>query len=168
MPELETRLLERLLSVLEEEVAFYREMSQIAQRKQEMIVENQVEDLLEIVDEEMEKAEGLDGLEEERVEIFQQLMGDGSTLSDLIKYLGLSGEKLWEDRFSEIREELLELLFELQSQNERNKVLVEEALTLNQFTMNILRQVRGKRAQKYDKRGQSLEDEQSGLINRQV
>lgn len=168
MPEVDLQQLERLVSILGEEINFCREMTCFAQKKQDLIIENQVEELLQLVDEEEEKSEIIQDLEAERMSIFKAIMGDQGTLSDLIARLEAAGEDNWKQRLISVREELLELLFELQSLNERNKVLVEEALTFNQFTMNLLRQVKGSRGQKYNKRGQPLEDDQAGLIDRQV
>ncbi|MFP4022206.1 MAG: flagellar export chaperone FlgN, partial [Halanaerobium sp.] len=111
------KLKEELLNILKEEKDLYQELFEIAERKNEALVNNDTEKLLETVENdreviaEIEKKEKLrnDKINEIKAEFDLKLEKD--SYSNLIKELPAD----WEEELNPIREELIELTDEFHS-----------------------------------------------------
>ncbi|MFW6274090.1 MAG: flagellar protein FlgN [Halanaerobium sp.] len=162
------KLKEELLNILKEEKELYQELFEIAERKNEALVNNDTEKLLETVENdreviaEIEKKEKLrsDKINEIKAEFKLELAKD--SYSNLIKELPAD----WGEELNPIREELIELTDEFHSLNEQNQKLLEQALELNQISFETIMQNIKEQDTTYSKQDVKKK-EQPRIINKQ-
>lgn len=162
------KLKEELLNILKEEKELYQELFEIAERKNEALVNNDTEKLLETVENdreviaEIEKKEKLrsDKINEIKAEFKLELAKD--SYSNLIKELPAD----WGEELNPIREELIELTDKFHSLNEQNQKLLEQALELNQISFETIMQNIKEQDTTYSKQDVKKK-EQPRIINKQ-
>ncbi|MFW6386514.1 MAG: flagellar protein FlgN [Bacillota bacterium] len=135
--------LSALMEILEEERDSFQILLEIAEDKKEKIIENEVEVLKEKVEKENDVISQLEDLEERRVDLVEELSAELGIEGDEIKYSRLIEELpgAWKEKLQPLRQELLSTIDEVHSQNQQNKMLIQEALKLNNFSMHVFTKI---------------------------
>ncbi|GAB6138161.1 flagellar protein FlgN [Halanaerobaculum tunisiense] len=147
--------LAKLADVLAAEYELYQKVYDLAEQKQELIMDQEVDKLEEIVQQEEEQLETIQKLENTR----QQLVGE-KDLSQLIA----EADQPTSDRLEQLQDNLLQLTRKLQDINQLNGKLLDDALQLTNISLNILGA--NQQGSTYGKQG-TVNQEQSGssMIN---
>lgn len=169
MSELE-QLADDLLEILAQQKKVYREIREVAEAKQETLVENEIEELSEIVGREEELTGEINSLEDKRSDISEriaELLGkDEMNISLLRQYV--SGER--ESSLAALQAELTELLEDVSRLNEQNRQLLLDAMKFNEFSLKLIMQgaegdstysADGKTVKKNDQQARNIIDRQA-------
>ena len=139
-------LMEELITTLSKEEELYRELLPIQERKTQVIIENNIEQLQKITGEEQETIDKVTALERKREEIIKDI---GTVLNKNPKTLTLTNliqimAKQPEDRekLQELHDRLEESVKKLVKVNERNQILIKQSLEMIEFNMNLLQSTR--------------------------
>lgn len=139
-------LMEELITTLSKEEELYRELLPIQERKTQVIIENNIEQLQKITGEEQETIDKVTALERKREEIIKDI---GTVLNKNPKTLTLTNliqimAKQPEDRekLQELHDRLEESVKKLVKVNERNQMLIKQSLEMIEFNMNLLQSTR--------------------------
>ena len=162
--------IEDLYNILSEEYELYVKLNKTASAKNEAIVENEIEDLAEVVENEDELLKKIENLEEKRTKIIAEL-AQKHDLDDDFQYKNLINNfpEEWQDKFSDIREKLLEVIDEIHEKNEENTMLLDEAIKLNNFSLNMLSKAVSPENGTYNKKQTSKKGKQNyNIIDRQA
>lgn len=160
---------EKLYKILAEEYQVYQELQKLGKRKQEALIENELEELAEIVEAETELMDNVDNLEKARLQLLEAIAGKLGEKADELSFSQLLPElpATRKDEFSELRDNLLELIEELNALNESNRQLLMEALKFNEFSMKAV--IGSENQQTYKNPGKSGKNNKSNrIINRQA
>ncbi|MGM0438537.1 MAG: flagellar protein FlgN [Bacillota bacterium] len=162
--------IEELYNILSEEYELYQKLNKTASEKNEAIVENEIDDLAEVVENEDEFLKKIEELEEKRTKIIVNL-AEKYDLKDDFQYSNLINNfpEDWQDKFSEIRKKLLEVIDEIHEKNEENTMLLDEAIKLNNFSLNMLSKAVSPENGTYNKNQTSKKGKQNyNIIDRQA
>ena len=144
-----------LIRVLTLEKKLYIELADLAQKKQKVIIANDVQQLAEYIKEEQELIERIEAVEAERRTAVIGLCS-GMNISEKELSFSKLREHLNEDsqrKLDALKTELLEVLNQLQGINEVNRMLIEEALRINDFSVRVLTQAASPTPTTYGKGG---------------
>ncbi|MBM7623029.1 flagellar protein FlgN [Sporohalobacter salinus] len=154
-------MIDKLIEILQAEYQIYQELYQLSEEKQEIIIDNQVDDLLEIIEEEQEEIKKIDKLEGKRIDVLEKIAAKNSLQKD-----ELSFDKLMElindpekSKLEEIRTEILDLLEEIQETNKTNADLIRESLQLTDYTLQLLTDSDIGKTNTYKKPGDKKQDD---------
>ncbi|MFZ2956796.1 MAG: flagellar protein FlgN [Candidatus Ozemobacteraceae bacterium] len=127
---------ERLEKILSEELAIYRELLTLSEKKRKMLLEKFSTELQDIVSEEESRVASLAETEDRRRAEISELTGDPETsLENLLPQISdLSVRVLIE----QIGRELKETLAKIREINQANQRLLEQALELTQYSLKLL------------------------------
>ena len=162
--------IEELYNILSEEYKLYQKLNNTASEKNEAIVENDVDDLAKVVEKEDELLAEIEEYEEKRTKIITKL-AEKYNLKEDFKYSNLINNfpEEWQDKFSELRSKLLEVIDEIHEKNEENTMLLDEAIKLNNFSLNMLSKAVSPENGTYDKKQTSKKGKQSyNIIDRKA
>jgi len=160
---------EKLYKILSEEYRVYQELQQLGNKKQEALIENELEDLAEIVEAETDLMDNVDNLEAARLQLIESIATDLDQSAEELSFNQLLPElpEAKKDAFSELRGELLELIEDLNALNESNRQLLMEALKFNEFSMKAV--IGSENQQTYENPGKAGKNNKSNrIINRQA
>lgn len=135
-------LMENLIEVLEKESSEYEVLLALSQKKTPIIVSGNLENLQKITDEEQEVVSRVSHLDKKRMEITADIANvlnkDVTTLklANLIEML--EGRPAEQKALAENHDRLQGAVRELQRINEHNKELLQNALEMVEFEMNLL------------------------------
>ena len=138
-------LMENLIDVLEKENIEYENLLKLSMQKTPVIVSEDLEKLAKITDEEqliVSRINQLDTLRTEAVKDIANVLNKDVTklkIRDLIKMLGSRPEE--QRRLAEVFDKLEANVRGVARVNEQNRELVQSALEMVQFNMNILQAV---------------------------
>lgn len=136
-------LMENLIEVLGQEGDEYEGLLALSQKKMRIIASANLEDLQRITEDEQEVVGRLSRLEKKRMEVTADIANvlnkDVATmkLSNLIEMMAARPQE--QAQLAEIHDRLKSVVREVQRTNEQNKELLEEALEMVEFEMNMLR-----------------------------
>jgi len=162
--------IEELYNILDEEYELYEKLNKTASEKNEAIVENEIDELAEVVENEDKLLKNIEELEEKRTKIIAEL-AKKYDLKDDFQYSNLINNfsEEWQDKFSAVRENLLEVIDEIHEKNEENTMLLDEAIKLNNFSLNMLSKAVSPDDGTYDKKQTSKKGKQNyNIIDRQA
>ena len=137
MPEV---LKEKFLNILKEEKELYEDLFQAAEGKKEALIKNDVDKLLEEVESDKEIIPQIEKKEEERNKLIEKIKSkfgielEKNSYRELFKNL----PEDWSEEFDPVREELLQLTESFNKLNYNNQQLLEQALKLNQISLNTI------------------------------
>jgi len=157
-----------LLEILKEEKALYQKLFEIAEAKNEALVSNNTDKLMETVENDREVISDIEAKDQERNDKIQEIKTDfeieleKDSYSNLIKRL----PEDWGEALNPIREELIELTDEFHSLNEQNQKLLEQALELNQISFDTIVESIKEQDTTYSKEAK-VKKEQPRIINKQ-
>ena len=134
--------MENLIEVLELQSAEYEALLGLSMKKTPVIVAGAMEELAKITDEEQNVVSKISRLEQRREEVFADIANvinkDVKTLklSDLIEMLASRPEE--QQKLARVHDKLSSAVHEVKRVNEQNRILIENALEMVEFDMNML------------------------------
>jgi len=134
------KLKNKLLNILNEEKGLYLKLLEIAEEKNEALVENNTEKLLKTVEKDKELISRIEIKEEERDEAVSQIIehfnidDKDKSYSELVKSL----PEDWGKELDPLREELIEITDKFQTVNLENHSLLKQALEFNQLSIDTI------------------------------
>ena len=135
-------LMENLIEVLDQESEEYEGLLALSQKKMRIIAGANLEDLQKITDDEQEVVSRLNRLEKRRIEVAADIANvlnkdvETMKLTNLIEML--SARPAEQAALAAVHDRLKSVVREVQRTNEQNRELLEEALELVNFEMNML------------------------------
>ncbi|MGM0500580.1 MAG: flagellar export chaperone FlgN [Bacillota bacterium] len=167
---MQSQLKNNLLELLKTEKKLYQELFEIAEAKNEALLESDAEALSETLKRDQKVIEKIEAKEEERKEIIAEIKEEfdlkleHDKYSDFIKKLPAD----WGADLNNIREELIELTDKFYSLNDQNQELLTQALELNTFSIeSILNSIKDNEKNTYSKDAKENKG-QPRLLNKQV
>ena len=145
--------IEELYNILAKEHELYEKLNQTASKKNEAIVENEIDDLADVVENEDELLKKIEGLEEKRTKIIVNL-AEKYDLEDDFQYSNLINNfpEKWQNE-----------------KNEENTMLLDEAIKLNNFSLNMLSKAVSPENGTYNKKQTNKKGKQNyNIIDRQA
>lgn len=132
-------MFKQLSSILGKSLDLHRQILALAEKKREVVISGQLDDLQSLLKEETRLLEQLGEVEQERLECVRQIVptaGDARqvTLSQLLEQM----EERDRQAIQTQMKELLRLIEQLKRENEQNETLVRESLQHVQHTLNVL------------------------------
>lgn len=135
-------LMENLIEVLGQESEEYEGLLALSQKKMRIIAGANLEDLQKITDDEQEVVSRINRLEKRRIEVAADIANvlnkdvETMKLTNLIEML--SARPAEQAALAAVHDRLKSVVREVQRTNEQNRELLEEALELVNFEMNML------------------------------
>ncbi|MDO4303352.1 MAG: flagellar protein FlgN [Bacillota bacterium] len=135
-------LMENLIEVLDQESSEYENLLGLSMKKTPVIVAGDTEELAKITDEEQNVVNKISRLEQKRQEVFIDIANvinkDVTTLmlSDLVDMLSARPEE--QQKLARVHDRLRNAVHEVKRVNSQNKILIENALEMVEFDMNML------------------------------
>ena len=135
-------LMENLIEVLGRECDEYEGLLALSQKKTQIIAGGDLEELQKITDDEQDLVSRVSNLDKKRVEITADIANvlnkdvETMKLSNLIQML--AGRSAEQAKLAEAHDRLQAAVRELQRVNEQKRELLENALELVEFEMNLL------------------------------
>ena len=134
--------MENLIEVLDLESTEYENLLGLSMKKTPVIVAGAMEELAKITDEEQNVVSKISRLEQRREEVFADIANvinkDVKTLklSYLIEMLASRPEE--QQKLARVHDKLSSAVHEVKRVNEQNRILIENALEMVEFDMNML------------------------------
>ena len=138
-------LMEVLIDVLEKESKEYEQLLDLSMRKTPVIVSEDLDELSKITDEEQIIVSRINHLDAQRNEAISDIANvlnkdvDQLKIVDLIKMLAARPEE--QTKLAAVFDKLQENVRNVKRSNEQNRELIQQALELVQFNMNVLQAV---------------------------
>lgn len=161
-------LKEDLLTILKEEKNLYQKLFEIAEEKNEALVNNDLDKLIEIVEKDRKVIADIEKKDQARNDKIQEIKNkfeielEKDSYSNLIEQLPAE----WGETLNPIREELIELTDDFHSLNEQNQKLLKQAMELNKISFETLMQNIKEEDTTYSKQTKDKK-EQPRIINKQ-
>lgn len=138
--------MENLIDILEKENVEYENLLTLSMRKKPVIVSEDLEQLAKITDEEqliVSRINHLDNLREEAVKDIANVLNKDVTklkIADLIKMLGSRPEE--QRKLAAVFDKLQDCVRHVARVNGQNRELIQSALEMVQFNMNVLQSMK--------------------------
>ncbi len=135
-------LMENLIDILNEQYDAYSALVELSRKKTPIIVSGSLEDLQKITDEEQDAVNVVNDIDKKRIEIMGDIANvlnqdiNNLKLSNLVELINTRPEE--QAKLNEARGKLIEIGKELKTVNERNRELLENALEMIDFDMNLI------------------------------
>lgn len=139
-------LMENLIEVLDKESKEYENLLGLSMKKTPAIVAGNLEELAKITDEEQNVVGRLNHLDGKRQEVFSDIANvinkDVKTLklSDLIDLLSQRPEE--QQKLAKVHDRLKTVVHEVERVNGQNRMLLQNALEMVEFDMNLLQSMK--------------------------
>lgn len=136
-------LMENLMDVLEEEGGYYDALLELSMKKTEVIVSNDIPALQQITEQEQLLVDQVNDVDKRRMGIMEDMANvmnrDVGTLTipELIKALDVRAQE--QRRLSEASDKLKETVKAMARINEQNRELLQSALEMVEFDLNLVR-----------------------------
>lgn len=135
-------LIEELIQVLEEECVIYEDLCQVSDKKTQVIVKADMEELKKITENEQNVIDKILVLEKRRQNIVDNIAvvlnqnKEQMTIADIVRIMENQPE--FQKPLSELHHRLRLVVGQLQEVNAQNRELLENALEMTEFSINIL------------------------------
>jgi flagellar biosynthesis/type III secretory pathway chaperone len=135
--------MENLLDILEKENTEYEALLELSMQKTRIIVSNDIAQLSAITEDEQQRVDKINALDKKREEVMKDIANvmnmdvHEMKLSRLVEML--SARPLEQSRLSAVRDALRTTTQNMARINAQNKELIENALDLVEFDLNIVR-----------------------------
>ena len=135
-------LMENLIDILNEQYDAYSALVELSRKKTPIIVSGSLEDLQKITDEEQDAVNVVNEIDKKRLEIMGDIANvlnqdiNNLKLSNLVELINTRPEE--QAKLNEVRGKLIEIGKQLKTVNERNRELLENALEMIDFDMNLI------------------------------
>ena len=136
-------LMENLMELLEEEAKGYEELLEISKQKTKVIVSNDVNALLQITEKEQPVVDRVNAIDKRRIETMQDIANVMNrnaaelTLPVLVELLGKRPAE--QERLAQATDHLKRVAGDTARINDQNRELIQNALELVEFDLNIIR-----------------------------
>lgn len=139
-------LIEELIMVLGDEEKIYSEIIPVAEKKTQIIVNNDLQSLNRITEEEQELVGKISKLEKKRQEVIRNIgivMNKKESELNFITIIDLlKGQEKEQEELRRIHDKLKSTVGLLSTLNERNQILINQSLEMIDFDMNLLQSLR--------------------------
>jgi len=139
-------LMENLIDVLEKECSEYEVLLALSRKKTPIIVGGNLEELQKITDEEQLVVSRIGGLEKTRTQVMKDIanvMNRDVTQLKLTNLIQMLASRPAESgKLAELHDRLKNVTANMQRVNEQNRQLIENALEMVEFDMNLLQSVK--------------------------
>ncbi|HOA41198.1 MAG TPA: flagellar protein FlgN [Halanaerobiales bacterium] len=147
----------------------YTLLYEIVKRKQEAIINNDIEQLADILREEQSVIENIEELEEARQAVLNKLAEEKKEERDKpLSFAGLMelvpAEK---EELEQLRDQFLQLLDKLQEINNENRDLIEDSLKITEASLEFIREATG-RTNLYSNRNDETGVQTDHIIDKRV
>lgn len=139
-------LMEDFMSILEEENEGYQRLTELSQKKRQIIIDGDIPALESITDQEQEVTSRLKNLENKRNEV----VGDMSivlsktpeelTITNMIAFLNKQPKE--QNKLIDLRDRLRVTLKEMADVNAQNEVLLKQSMEMVEFDLTLFRSMR--------------------------
>ena len=135
-------LIEELIETLEQEEKIYVELLPVVEKKAQIIIKNDLEQLQYITTAEQEYVDKITGLEHNRSKIISNIAivmnkkAENLNLKAIVAML--EKQPAEQERLSKIHDSLTQKLGRLKDVNLQNKLLLEQSLEMIEFSMNVM------------------------------
>ena len=135
-------LIEELMDVLEQECTIYENLFRVSDTKTQAIIKGDIEQLQKITDDEQNVIDKVLVLEKRRQTIVDNIAvvlnqkNKDMTVADIIRVMEHQPE--YQKPLSELHHRLRSVVMQLQQVNAQNRGLLENALEMTEFNINIL------------------------------
>lgn len=135
-------LMENLIEVLDLESQEYENLLGLSMKKTPVIVAGELEELAKITDEEQIVVNRINRLEQKRQEVFSDIANvinkdvDKLMLADLVEMLSTRPEE--QQKLARVHDRLSAAVHEVKRVNGQNRILIQNALEMVEFDMNML------------------------------
>ncbi|MBD5462826.1 MAG: flagellar protein FlgN [Lachnospiraceae bacterium] len=138
--------MENLIEVLDLESQEYENLLGLSMKKTPVIVAGELEELAKITDEEQIVVNKINRLEQKRQEVFSDIANvinkdvDMLMLKDLVEMLSTRPEE--QQKLARVHDRLSTAVHEVKRVNGQNRVLIQNALEMVEFDMNMLQSMK--------------------------
>ncbi len=139
-------LMENLIEVLDLESQEYENLLELSMKKTPVIVAGNLEELAKITDEEQNVVSGINRLEQKRREVFSDIANvinkdvDTLMLKDLVEMIKSRPEE--QQKLARVHDRLSTAVHEVKRVNGQNRILIQNALEMVEFDMNMLQSMK--------------------------
>jgi len=139
-------LMEELLDVLHAEDAEYKKLIELSEKKTQALVSAKIQEIQEIAEQEQAIVEVIQRCEKKCDEVIKDMgivLGrdmDSLTVTELIGMLGRQPKE--QEKLQTEYDKLVETAKKMKECNERNRILVEQALEMVEFDLTLFRSYR--------------------------
>lgn len=136
-------LMENLMDILEQEAAGYEQLLEISMQKTKIIVSNNVDELLHITEIEQPVVDHVNALDKKRIDTMKDIAGvmnkklEEMTLPAIVDMLAQRPAE--QQRLASVTDRLKNAVRDTARINEQNRELLQNALDLVEFDLNIVR-----------------------------
>lgn len=139
-------LIEELIMVLGDEEKIYSEIIPIAEKKTQIIVNNDLQSLNSITEEEQELLGKISKLEKKRQEVIRNIgivMNKKESELNFITIIELlNGQEKEQEELRKLHDKLKRTIDVLSTLNERNQMLIKQSLEMIDFDINLMQSLR--------------------------
>jgi len=139
-------LIEELIMVLGDEEKIYSEIIPIAEKKTQIIVNNDLQSLNSITEEEQELLGKISKLEKKRQEVIRNIgivMNKKESELNFITIIELlNGQEKEQEELRKLHDKLKRTIDILSTLNERNQMLIKQSLEMIDFDINLMQSLR--------------------------
>jgi len=139
-------LIEELIMVLGDEEKIYSEIIPIAEKKTQIIVNNDLQSLNSITEEEQELLGKISKLEKKRQEVIRNIgivMNKKESELNFITIIELlKGQEKEQEELRKLHDKLKRTIDILSTLNERNQMLIKQSLEMIDFDINLMQSLR--------------------------
>lgn len=129
----------KFLDVISQQTTLYKELGNIAKQKQDIIINSDLLTLEAITKKEQGFVKAIMRLEEERVEALDNYCTDKNIMKvDTLNELVVNFDELERRQFNIKRDDLMEVLADLQETNELNTALLNQSLEYVNFSISVM------------------------------
>ena len=139
-------LIEELIMVLGDEEKIYSEIIPIAEKKTQIIVNNDLQSLTGITDEEQKLVGKISKLEKKRQEVIRNIgivMNKKESELNFVTIIELlNGQEKEQEELRKLHDKLKRTIDVLSTLNERNQMLIKQSLEMIDFDINLMQSLR--------------------------
>lgn len=139
-------LIEELIMVLGDEEKIYSEIIPIAEKKTQIIVNNDLQSLNSITEEEQELLGKISKLEKKRQEVIRNIgivMNKKESELNFVTIIELlDGQEKEQEELRKLHDKLKRTIDVLSTLNERNQMLIKQSLEMIDFDINLMQSLR--------------------------
>lgn len=139
-------LIGNLIEILDEECEAYEQLVALSMKKTPVIIKGDLQQLQAITDEEQIVAGNINHIENNRMKLMQEIAGVLNTDVETLKLMDLihvlERRPVERQQLAASHDKLKNVVYRMKSVNEQNKELIENALEMNRFEMNLIQSMK--------------------------
>ena len=157
-----------LVKTLKEQAKGYQQYHSLLKEKEKHLIRGDTKRLMTLVEKENRAVEGLDKIEQKRIKVIRECVGEGKEEQPMLTELLEIAPEEYRAAIEKEAVSLIEVLNSVASLNRSNAELIKEAIQFVNYNISLLSG--GERENIYSENGRMRATEQkiSGFLNRQV